>query len=216
MDMAKITVKVTDENIIINVSETSLPILVTTDGSLQPLTVVNISKYSNISSNLLANENTDDYTPDYKEDFLESEDIFDFNNISNIIHNYFWYRGFVGIHNKNFGRVFKELKLYDNEARRKYGSIETLFKILDLTSTNAVKNFCNFIKFQKNIIKTVSEFDAIEMIGLCALVLEKWRHLDLKLNWFTVVSEFFNYTSLEVRKKLKSSLQQKLAYEELN
>ncbi|QDJ95121.1 toll-IL-1 receptor-like protein [Hypsugopox virus] len=215
MDVAKITVKVSDENITINVTNTTLPIIVTTDGSTQPLTVINISKYSNIRSNL-TDYNNDEYVTDYKEDFVNYEDIFDFTNISNLFHNYLWYRGFVGLNSDNYGRVFRELKLYDNDARKKFGSVETLFNILDLTSSRAVENFCNFIKFQKTIVKTVSEFDAIEMFGLCALVLEKWKHMDLKLNWFIIVNEFFNYASVDVRKKIKSTLQQKLAYEELN
>ncbi|AFU78573.1 m139R [Myxoma virus] len=137
-------------------------------------------------------------------------------DIVSILHNYIWYRGFIGLPNK-YGRVFKELKLFDIDAKTKYGDINTLFFMLNLNSDRCCSNFSNFVTLQKTIFKhTVTVYNCIEMIGLCALVAEQWKNNNKCLNWRIVVDEMFRFIDPDMLEKIRTVLQERLAYEDLS
>ncbi|ABI99136.1 IL-1R/TLR signaling inhibitor [Deerpox virus W-1170-84] len=183
-------VSILTDKIVINVDNTNLPVIVFTGSEIQ---------YKSRCSN----------------NFILRDSITDDDDIMSILKNYLWYRGFIGLGNMRYGRVFKELRSFDNDAVSKYGSVDKIFSILNLNSEDGVKNFKNFMKLQKDILsKNIDVYSCIEIIGLCAMVAEQWKRNKNCLNWSAVVDEMLKiiHPNLE---QIKYLLQDRLVYEEL-
>ncbi|AAR07492.1 139R [Yaba monkey tumor virus] len=149
-----------------------------------------------------------------QKNYVLKDEICDNDNIFNIISNYLWYRGFIGLGNGKYGRLFKELLCFDLEAKRKYGSVKTMFNMLNLDSEDGIVNLKKFILFQKTITKDFSVYHCTEIIGLCGIVVEEWKKMGRCLNWLNT-NDIFKVLDVKVLEELKKFLQNKLLYEEL-
>ena len=183
----KFDISIKDDKIVVHVSNTSLPVTVVTN-----------------RENLL-----------HKNNYIIRNDIFDYDDIESILNNYIWYRGFIGLYNREYGRLFKELKNFDRDAISKFGSIQHIFSMLDLDSDNGSANFRKFIALQRTIFNKPNVYNCIELIGLCGMIAEQWKKTNRSLNWYIVIEELLKVINFDMCDKIKSILQERLAYEEL-
>ncbi|ABQ43615.1 A52R-family [Tanapox virus] len=159
--------------------------------------------------------NNCNFVNNIEKSYLLNDEIQDSDNIFNIISNYLWYRGFIGLEHSKCGRLFKELLRFDLEAKRKYGSVKTIFNILNLDSNNGIFNLKKFILLQKTITKDFNVYHCIEIIGLCGIIVEEWKKMGRYLNWLNISNNIFKAFGLNVFTDLKKFLQNRLLYEEL-
>lgn len=68
--------------------------------------------------------------------------------MSTILEEYFMYRGLLGLRIK-YGRLFNEIRKFDNDAEEQFGTIEELKQKLRLNSEEGADNFIDYIKVQK-------------------------------------------------------------------
>lgn len=88
-----------------------------------------------------------------KPDYLEYDDLLDRDEMSTILEEYFMYRGLLGFRIK-YGRLFNEIRKFDNDAEEQFGTIEELKQKLRLNSEEGADNFIDYIKVQNDRISS--------------------------------------------------------------
>ncbi|ADZ30153.1 Toll/IL1-receptor [TIR]-like protein [Cowpox virus] len=150
-----------------------------------------------------------------KPDYLEYDDLLDRDEMSTILEEYFMYRGLLGLRIK-YGRLFNEIRKFDNDAEEQFGTIEELKQKLRLNSEEGADNFIDYIKVQKQDIVKLTVYDCISMIGLCAYVVDVWRKEKLFSRWKYCLRAIKLFIDDPMLDKIKSILQNRLVYVEMS
>ncbi|AGY97362.1 CPXV190 protein [Cowpox virus] len=150
-----------------------------------------------------------------KPDYLEYDDLLDRDEMSTILEEYFMYRGLLGLRIK-YGRLFNEIRKFDNDAEEQFGTIEELKQKLRLNSEEGADNFIDYIKVQKQDIVKLTVYDCISMIGLCACVVDVWRKEKLFSRWKYCLQAIKLFMDDHMLNKIKSILQNRLVYVEMS
>ncbi|ABD97525.1 CPXV190 protein [Cowpox virus] len=150
-----------------------------------------------------------------KPDYLEYDDLLDRDEMSTILEEYFMYRGLLGLRIK-YGRLFNEIRKFDNDAEEQFGTIEELKQKLRLNSEEGADNFIDYIKVQKQDIVKLTVYDCISMIGLCACVVDVWRKEKLFSRWKYCLRAIKLFIDDPMLDKIKSILQNRLVYVEMS
>ncbi|UZC80338.1 V190; CPXV-BR_194 V190 [Cowpox virus] len=150
-----------------------------------------------------------------KPDYLEYDDLLDRDDMSTILEEYFMYRGLLGLRIK-YGRLFNEIRKFDNDAEEQFGTIEELKQKLRLNSEEGADNFIDYIKVQKQDIVKLTVYDCISMIGLCACVVDVWRKEKLFSRWKYCLRAIKLFIDDHMLDKIKSILQNRLVYVEMS
>ncbi|ABF23131.1 hypothetical protein VARV_BOT72_143_169 [Variola virus] len=82
-----------------------------------------------------------------KPNYLEHDNLLDRDEMSTILEEYFMYRGLLGLRIK-YGRLFNEIRKFDNDAEEQFGTIEELKQKLRLNAEEGADNFIDYIKVQ--------------------------------------------------------------------
>nr|WGO01816.1 putative Bcl-2 protein [Vaccinia virus] len=150
-----------------------------------------------------------------KPDYLEYDDLLDRDEMFTILEEYFMYRALLGLRIK-YGRLFNEIKKFDNDAEEQFGTIEELKQKLRLNSEEGADNFIDYIKVQKQDIVKLTVYDCISMIGLCACVVDVWRKEKLFSRWKYCLRAIKLFIDDHMLDKIKSILQNRLVYVEMS
>ncbi|UPV00425.1 Toll/IL-1 receptor-like protein, IL-1, NFkB sig nalling inhibitor (Cop-A52R) [Cowpox virus] len=150
-----------------------------------------------------------------KPDYLEYDDLLDRDEMYTILEEYFMYRGLLGLRIK-YGRLFNEIRKFDNDAEEQFGTIEELKQKLRLNSEEGANNFIDYIKVQKQDIVKLTVYDCISMIGLCACVVDVWRKEKLFSRWKYCLRAIKLFIDDYMLDKIKSILQNRLVYVEMS
>ncbi|ABF23539.1 hypothetical protein VARV_BRZ66_39_169 [Variola virus] len=109
-----------------------------------------------------------------KPNYLEHDDLLDRDEMSTILEEYFMYRGLLGLRIK-YGRLFNEIRKFDNDAEEQFGTIEELKQKLRLNAEEGADNFIDYIKVQTGYRQTYGVrlhiYDRI--VCVCGRCLEK-------------------------------------------
>ncbi|AKJ93803.1 toll/il-1 receptor-like protein [Raccoonpox virus] len=150
-----------------------------------------------------------------KTDYLEYDDLLDRDDMNNILKEYFMYRGLLGIRVK-YGRLFNEIRKFDNVAEEQFGYIEELKEKLMLNSEEGAINFIDYVDSQKQDIVKLTVYDCMAMIGLCSLVLDVWRNARLFSRWKYCMNAIQIFIDDYMLDKIKTILQNRLVYVEMS